>query len=123
MLLDLNEFKRVNDTLGHAAGDQVLQAVAARLVEAAGAGNTVARIGGDEFAILLPNGREAESRQVAGRIVERLQEAILTDRGPIPASASVGVALYPTDASTYDALLEHADATMYEIKRAAGGQI
>ena len=98
----------------------MLQAIAARLLEAVGDASTVARIGGDEFAILLPRAREAEALRVADRVSGNLDDAILTDRGPFPVSASIGIALYPANATTYDGLLEYADRTMYVIKRSTG---
>ncbi|HEV2856164.1 MAG TPA: sensor domain-containing diguanylate cyclase [Thermoanaerobaculia bacterium] len=116
LALDLDGFKPVNDTYGHAAGDQILKAVAARLLAACRKDDLVARVGGDEFVVLLP-GTGAEA---AKEIMERLDSAL---RQPIPLAgqeirigASLGVAIFPTQAWTFRGLLQEADAAMYKAK-------
>ena len=117
MFVDLDRFKLVNDTLGHIRGDELLQQVAGRLKESLRRGDTLARLGGDEFTIFLP---EMQSRQdvqiVAEKFVERLQQAFFLDGHEVYISASIGIAVYPTDGETMDDLLRHADIAMYQVK-------
>jgi diguanylate cyclase (GGDEF)-like protein len=118
LLLDLNGFKEVNDTAGHQAGDLLLQRVAKRLLASVRDDDVVARVGGDEFAILLtrdPDGAAAE--HVAERIVDRLREPFSIDGAEARIGGSVGIALFPDDATEYDALMRAADTAMYEAKR------
>ena len=118
LLLDLNGFKQVNDTAGHQAGDVLLQRVAQRLLASVRDDDVVARLGGDEFAILLnrdPDGDVAE--WVAARICERLKEPFEIDGEQVQIGGSVGIALFPDDATDYDALMRGADAAMYAAKR------
>ena len=118
LLLDLNGFKMVNDTAGHQAGDILLQRVAQRLLASVRDDDVVARLGGDEFAILLtrdPNGSGAE--RVAHRICERLKEPFQIDGELVQIGGSVGIALFPDDATDYDALMRGADSAMYVAKR------
>lgn len=117
IFVDLDNFKVVNDTLGHEAGDQLLKAVAERLAKCVRPGETVARLGGDEFTILL---EEVQNEADAVRITERLLEAL---RHPIPlndqeifASASIGVAFQQEATDAADALLRNADTAMYNAK-------
>ncbi|HEX4979012.1 MAG TPA: diguanylate cyclase, partial [Acidimicrobiales bacterium] len=115
LLVDLDDFKAVNDGLGHAAGDQVLINVARRLVQAVRPGDTVARLGGDEFAVLLDGHRELAPDIVAARIQEALREPMLVDGHEIFAPASIGLATSEFDADA-EALLRNADAAMYIAK-------
>ena len=117
MFLDLDRFKRVNDTFGHAKGDELLQKVTARLQSAIRGGDTLARLGGDEFTLVLPNlhGRpDAES--VATKILESLHDPFEIDKQPIHISASIGIAIYPGDGDSIEELLRHADIAMYQVK-------
>ncbi|MCY1138427.1 sensor domain-containing diguanylate cyclase [Actinoplanes sp. Pm04-4] len=119
MVLDLNGFKQVNDTAGHQAGDVLLQQVAKRLLGAVRDNDVVARLGGDEFAILLTSDAdEAVASVVAGRICDRLRRPFAIDGEEVSIGGSVGIALYPDDATDYEALMKGADAAMYEAKRA-----
>lgn len=122
MLLDLDLFKAVNDTHGHAVGDELLTEVAQRLEAAVRAGDFVARLGGDEFAILAawPNGT-SEVESLAPRILQRLTKPLHLGRAMIRPSASIGVAVYPTDQSGAEQLLEHADRALYSAKAAGRG--
>ena len=96
MVIDLNGFKAVNDTLGHPAGDQLLIETGRRLTQAARRGDVVARLGGDEFAVLLPDVPDADTAwQVGQRLAEALRENFLLDDGPAAVSGSVGIALSP----------------------------
>ncbi|SDZ39887.1 diguanylate cyclase (GGDEF) domain-containing protein [Micromonospora pattaloongensis] len=121
MILDLNGFKAVNDTLGHAAGDQLLAEAGQRLRSSARAGDVVARLGGDEFAVLLPQIADVrQATRVADRIAERLREDFLLDAGPAAVSGSIGVAIGPLHGVS-DELIRHADAAMYRAKSNGGG--
>ena len=123
LFLDLDDFKVINDTLGHSAGDELLQRVADRLLGAVRHGDTVARLGGDEFAVLLEDGSDATA--VAGKMLEALQAPFPLGPQRTRISASLGVfALHSEDLplSASD-LLAHADTAMYSAKRAGKGQI
>ncbi len=118
VMLDLDGFKSVNDAYGHAAGDGVLKVVASRLSEGMRASDTAARIGGDEFAWILP--RVASRRSVDRMIRKRLSAArgrIAVDGGRVDIGVSAGIALYPDDGRDADSLIRHADAAMYATKR------
>lgn len=118
VMLDLDGFKSVNDAYGHAAGDGVLKVVASRLSEGMRASDTAARIGGDEFAWILP--RVASRRAVDRMIRKRLgaaQGRIAVDGGRTDIGVSAGIALYPDDGRDADSLIRHADAAMYGSKR------
>jgi diguanylate cyclase (GGDEF)-like protein len=118
MVLDLNGFKRVNDTLGHAAGDVVLREVATRLRASVRGSDTVARLGGDEFAILL-SGRvsAAGAREAAYGIAERVAQPIEVGGDEHRVSASIGIVRFPDDGDALATLLERADRAMYAAKR------
>ncbi|MFC3110309.1 putative bifunctional diguanylate cyclase/phosphodiesterase [Undibacterium arcticum] len=117
MFVDLDRFKLVNDTLGHIKGDELLQQVAGRLKASMRRGDTLARLGGDEFTIFLPELQSREDAQVvAGKFLECLQQAFFLDGHEVYISASIGIAVYPTDGETMDDLLSHADIAMYQVK-------
>jgi diguanylate cyclase len=118
LYLDLDRFKPVNDALGHAAGDQLLIAVAERLRAAVRKTDTVARLGGDEFAVLLTDVEHPEvaAAALAGKLVDRISQPYMLNRRRIEIGASVGISVYPGDGATADALLSHADAAMYAAK-------
>jgi diguanylate cyclase (GGDEF)-like protein len=130
LFLDLDEFKTINDSLGHAAGDEVLKVLATRLHTSLRATDTVARLGGDEFAILLEGVSAREPMRAAERLTEVLREPLLVDGRTCTVEASVGVALTMTavgngarqeqDRTSADELLRDADAAMYRAK--AGGK-
>jgi two-component system cell cycle response regulator len=113
VLVDVDHFKSVNDTLGHQAGDEVLQVVAQVLASAARPGDVPARYGGEEFALLLPGARSAEACQVA----ERARVALHDVREPIRVSASFGVACAPEDGDTPARIIEAADNALIHAKR------
>jgi diguanylate cyclase (GGDEF)-like protein/PAS domain S-box-containing protein len=115
---DLNNFKEINDTMGHAAGDAVLRAFARRIGEGLRAYDIVARLGGDEFIILLDNlANREECIIVVERILRMLESPLLIEDREIMVSASIGIAFYPDDAKTMDELLSHADTAMYVSKK------
>ena len=118
-MLDLDNFKGVNDTLGHAAGDLLLKAVSERLSAALRKSDTVARIGGDEFVLILPNlkGTEAAA-QVAQKIVDGFRKPFLIDTHQLVVTTSIGIAVYPNDGTDEETLLKNADTAMYQAKEA-----
>lgn len=121
--LDLDDFKLVNDGLGHAAGDVLLVDVAARIVGAVRSGDTVARLGGDEFAILIEKGREAPD-VVAQRVVDAFDEPFLVDGHLLPVRPSVGLSVAPARSDLQaDVLLKQSDLAMYAAKRARGAGV
>lgn len=122
LLLDLDGFKRVNDTVGHHAGDALLHAVGRRLMAEVRDHDVVARLGGDEFAILLAGNPDAlAATTIAQRIHARLCEPYDIDGGVIRVGASIGVALLPSDSNDMPTLMRAADAAMYRAKREGGG--
>ena len=117
LLLDLNGFKEVNDTLGHAIGDQLLQGIAGRLAAYLPPHSTIARLGGDEFAVALSPALLDEGQTVAETITASLTPGFSIDGMTIQAAASIGIARYPDHGDSPSALLRRADAAMYEAKR------
>ena len=123
LFVDLDDFKSVNDTLGHDVGDQLLKIVADRIRRSAGSGDTAARMGGDEFAVLMEDrGGVDRAIDVAERLLESLREPVSIDGYEIAVLASVGVAVATQGVST-TSVLRDADIAMYEAKRAGKGQI
>jgi diguanylate cyclase (GGDEF)-like protein/PAS domain S-box-containing protein len=120
LFLDLDRFKDVNDTLGHASGDRILRIAAQRLQQAAGPSHTVARIGGDEFTVLLEDLAHGDEADVcAQRIIDAFDEPmLLDDRQEIVITPSIGISLYPEHAQVPTDLLKHADTAMYQAKAA-----
>ncbi len=117
LLLDLDRFKEVNDSLGHVAGDQLLHEVGLRLMARMRHGDVLARLGGDEFAILLDNTSPEVARDIGERLRLDLQQAFVSDGVNIYSDASCGVAAWPEAAGTVGGLLQRADIAMYEAKR------
>jgi diguanylate cyclase (GGDEF)-like protein len=122
LIFDLDRFKELNDTLGHAAGDTLLQLVGRRLREALGHGALLARLGGDEFAVLLPpgHGRDA-ALEVGETVVATIRRPYAIDSLALDVGVSVGVALYPQHATDDGELMRRADVAMYLAKGAGGG--
>lgn len=117
MLMDLDRFKEINDTLGHQAGDRVLQEVARRLSGVLRESDTIARLGGDEFAILLAGGGQRDGAVRVARVVARaLEEPIVIQDMALTVEASCGIALAPEHGSDVDALIRCADVAMYRAK-------
>lgn len=117
MFLDLDRFKSINDTLGHDAGDTLLRAVALRLRACVRASDTVARMGGDEFTILLPEiGDQAAAQAVAQKILDAMQVPVTLAGQPHVITTSIGIGLFPGDGRDADTLMKHADAAMYQAK-------
>ncbi len=117
-MIDLDNFKPVNDTLGHAAGDELLKQVSTRLSKLVRDEDTVARLGGDEFSIILNSVENNQSvNLVAQRIVEEIKRTFIIDNKPVQIGASIGVSLCPLDAMSHDELLKEADIALYEVKK------
>ncbi|MYM40516.1 putative bifunctional diguanylate cyclase/phosphodiesterase [Duganella qianjiadongensis] len=117
MFVDLDRFKLVNDTLGHVKGDELLQQVAQRLKDCLRRGDTLARQGGDEFTIVLPELRDRQdAKAIADKFLESLHRPFDLDGHEVHISASIGIAIYPGDGETIDELLRHADIAMYQVK-------
>jgi len=123
LFLDIDDFKSVNDSMGHGAGDQLLVGVADRLRAALRPADTAARFGGDEFAILIENSTEADARRVADRILGTLAEPMRIDDTDVRATVSIGIAVDDKDArhASADELLRDADLAMYSAKSAEPG--
>ena len=120
--LDLDSFKPINDTYGHSVGDQVLQQVARRLQDVIRASDTVGRIGGDEFVVLMPELATADAaRGLAEKIRQAVRQPLSVDGRELNISCSIGIALYPDDGSDQITLTKHADDAMYRAK--ASGRI
>ena len=121
MLLDLDRFKYVNDTLGHPVGDMVLREVASRLRGLLRESDTVARLGGDEFAILMPSGEHGRAKIVARKILAAMETPIIVEHQPIDVGTSIGIVHFPQHGEDADMLLRHADVSMYAAKRSKSG--
>lgn len=123
IFLDIDHFKQINDTLGHATGDAVLQRVARRLQAAVRDSDAVGRHGGDEFLVLLAEvSRMADAAQIARKIISDIAAPSLVEGHMLHVSVSVGIAIYPDDAHDATALIAAADAAMYRSKRRGGGR-
>jgi diguanylate cyclase (GGDEF)-like protein/PAS domain S-box-containing protein len=121
MFLDLDDLKVVNDTLGHSAGDQLLQMVAERLGSCLRQEDTLGRIGGDEFTLLLPGVNSPEDvAAVADKVVAQIQQPFVLGEDEVRVTTSIGIAMYPTDGEDPETLLENADGTMYRVKERGG---
>jgi diguanylate cyclase (GGDEF)-like protein/PAS domain S-box-containing protein len=117
MMLDLDHFKNVNDTLGHMVGDQLLKEISLRLTGHLRQNDTISRLGGDEFIILLPAiERVEDSIEVAEIILSSFQQPFICDDNKITSSVSIGIAIYPDDCEDVDSLLKNADMAMYYVK-------
>jgi diguanylate cyclase (GGDEF)-like protein len=117
MFIDLDRFKDVNDTLGHGQGDSLLQRAAERLAGCVRESDTISRIGGDEFTVLLSDLQSADSATVVARsILATMAEPFMLDRQPVHISASIGITLFPDDADDATTLLKNADTAVYQAK-------
>lgn len=116
MFLDIDHFKRINDSLGHDAGDQLLKEVAERIRSTLRDRDLVARFGGDEFCILASLGSVEEVRSLAQRIMTQMKQPITLARRQMTMTTSIGIALYPRDGNSCEELLKHADLALYQSK-------
>lgn len=122
MLIDLDKFKAINDEFGHGIGDQVLRVAGTRLIQTLRATDTVARIGGDEFALILPDLSSAGAAlAIAHKTLRQLSAPLTIDGRQLPLQGSLGIALFPTDGQSIAQLMQCADIAMYRAKRAGGG--
>ena len=119
LYVDIDDFKRVNDSLGHAAGDRLLQEIALRLQQSVREVDTVARLGGDEFVVLLEGLQQpGDARTVADKILSAISHPVHVDGHLLCTQSSIGVALYPDHGKSVEELLRHADMKMYKTKKA-----
>jgi diguanylate cyclase (GGDEF)-like protein/PAS domain S-box-containing protein len=123
MLVDLDDFKQVNDRFGHRAGDAALREVAQRLAACMRKADTLARQGGDEFVVVIPElAHEGDCEVVAGKILRALEAPVDVERQTVRLGASIGISLFPAQARDGEALLRNADAAMYRAKQAGGNR-
>jgi len=121
IFLDLDNFKIINDTLGHYSGDLALKQIAERLINSVRINDVVARLGGDEFTVALSSVvQEQDVSKILQKIIESLEKPLLLEERDFTVSASVGIALHPRDGQDVDALLRVADTAMYMSKRRKG---
>jgi diguanylate cyclase (GGDEF)-like protein/PAS domain S-box-containing protein len=123
LFLDLDNMKAINDTFGHATGDRVLFAIGERLTASLRGGDTVARVGGDEFLILLILKEPADAEAVARSILSDLSQPLVVGLDELYLTTSIGVALYPTDSEDGEGLIRYADEAMYRVKEAGGHEV
>ena len=116
LFLDLDHFKNVNDTLGHSTGDELLVEVGKRLKASVRESDTVARIGGDEFVIVLADADATDASAVATKLLDSLSQPYTIGTHLLSATPSIGVAMYPEDGTEFGVLYQHADAAMYQAK-------
>ncbi|WP_429885475.1 EAL domain-containing protein [Geoalkalibacter halelectricus] len=117
LFLDLDRFKRINDTIGHPTGDEVLRQIARRLLEVPEAADTVARLGGDEFGLLLGGAQSAEEAgRLAQEILRRISQPMEVEEHVFEISASIGIAMLPMDGQDVESLLKNAEMAMYQTK-------
>ena len=121
LVMDLDHFKEVNDTLGHHSGDQLLQQVALRLQNTLRRSDTVARLGGDEFAVLLLGADAEDAKKAAGMLLTALEKAFLLEGQMLDVRGSIGITLYPAHGADALTLLRRADVAMYVAKRRQSG--
>jgi diguanylate cyclase (GGDEF)-like protein len=123
LFIDLDRFKIINDSHGHTMGDEVIRAVATRLTDCVRDADTVARVGGDEFAVLIQDLRaEEDAGAIARKIVDALERPFTVRGMTLAIGASVGITIFPVGVDTYDTVLSRADSAMYEAKSRGRGQ-
>lgn len=124
MFVDLDKFKLVNDTLGHYIGDLLLKGVSERLQACLRESDTAARIGGDEFIVLLPAIQsEEDARRVGNKMLERIREDYVLDGNRVNIGVSIGIAIFPMHGNTHEELMTNADAAMYQAKHGGGPSV
>ena len=117
MFIDLDRFKPINDSLGHSVGDVLLKEVSQRLVNQLRVGDTICRIGGDEFVVVLPEvKRSSDVAQVAQKVIEQVSQPAVIDERELAVTCSIGIAVYPDDGHDAETLIRNADAAMYHAK-------
>jgi diguanylate cyclase (GGDEF)-like protein/PAS domain S-box-containing protein len=123
LFLDLDNFKEVNDFLGHSAGDEVLKEIADRLRSCVRIDDTVARLGGDEFTIILVGAHDSHVEQIAQKILDRVNEVFYINSKQLRISCSIGITIYPDDGKCPDDLIRNADQAMYRSKNGGKNQL
>jgi diguanylate cyclase (GGDEF)-like protein len=125
LFIDLDDFKTFNDTLGHAAGDEILKIVAARILRQVRAEDFVGRLGGDEFVAVIPGANDAYAFKAAARILRAIQEPLNLPASdmPLKVTASIGLSRYPADGTTTSELLSRSDIAMYRVKVKGGNAL
>lgn len=123
IFLDLDHFKNVNDSLGHSAGDQLLTEIARRLQASVRSTDTVGRLGGDEFMIIMPRAGLEPARRVAEQLIDTLSQPIVVEGISLTTTSSIGIAIYPLHGENYANLMRAADAAMYKAKEEGRGTI
>jgi diguanylate cyclase (GGDEF)-like protein len=121
LLIDLDRFKEINDTLGHGTGDVVLQEVGKRLGAVLRETDTLARLGGDEFGVVAPMDRRGDVGKVVDRIAKTLDKPVFLDSLAVDVGGAIGVAIFPEDGDDMDTLMKHADVAMYTAKASGTG--
>ena len=124
LFLDLDHFKDINDTLGHAIGDKLLKEVSLRITKCVRETDTVARLGGDEFAVILPDISKSRIETIAQNIIQILNQPFILDQNQVEQyiSTSIGIVLYPQDGADIESLMKHADQAMYKAKMEGRGR-
>jgi len=121
LFIDLDKFKRINDSLGHGSGDAMLRIIAERISTCVSKRDTLARLGGDEFVLLLPDmATSQDASLMANQVLKAIAQPIATDEREFDFSGSIGISVFPTDGNDYDTLLRNADAAMYKAKQSGG---
>jgi diguanylate cyclase (GGDEF)-like protein/PAS domain S-box-containing protein len=122
LFLDLDHFKHINDSLGHAVGDKLLQKIAQRLTTCVRSSDTVSRLGGDEFIIVIPDERHVESVSIsAEKLLNQISTSLVVDGHHLHITASIGISIFPQDGTDVETLLKNADMAMYSAKNAGRG--
>lgn len=121
LVMDLDQFKEINNTLGHASGDQILKQMGARLCNALRASDTVARLGGDEFALLMPEGDARQAVQLANKVHKILEPPYRVNDMDIEVSPSIGIGVFPDHGMSADEIMRRADVAMYQAKQKHSG--
>ncbi len=121
LMIDLDHFKEINDTLGHQVGDGLLQKISERFRAALRSTDTVARLGGDEFAVLLPGSNNASAQEAAARFLKVLDREFKVIGNKLYIAASIGIAMFPDHGTNTNTLIKHADVAMYNAKRSNTG--